>query len=112
MTGIASKTQLRMSFLRYALSPVQAVWLLVTLSGALSGAGNGNAWFAGLRVPPVMPPGWAFGAAWSILDILLGLSLAMVLHARGAKDRKRALRLFAVQLVLNFAWSEAKRKSQ
>ena len=105
MAGIASKSQLRLSFLRYALFTVPAVLLLGTLSGALSGAGNSNAWFASLNKPPVMPPGWAFGAAWSILYILLGLSLAMVLHARGAKDRKRALRLFAVQLVLNFAWS-------
>jgi benzodiazapine receptor len=105
MAGIASKSQLRMSFLRYALFTVPAVLLLGTLSGALSGSGNGNAWFASLHKPPIMPPGWAFGVAWTILYILLGLSLAMVLHARGAKDRKRALQLFAVQLVLNFGWS-------
>jgi tryptophan-rich sensory protein len=105
MSGIASKSQLRMSFLRYALFTVPAVLLLGTLSGTLSGSGSGNPWFASLHKPPIMPPGWAFGAAWTILYILLGLSLAMVLHARGAKDRKRALQLFAVQLVLNFAWS-------
>ena len=51
-----------------------------------------------------MPPGWVFGAAWTILYVLLGLSLAMVLHARGAEKRGRALALFAVQLALNFAW--------
>src|SRR6185436_8244169 len=51
-----------------------------------------------------MPPGWVFGAAWTILYILLGLSLAMVLHARGAKDRRKALILFALQLAVNFAW--------
>jgi tryptophan-rich sensory protein len=28
----------------------------------------------------------------------------MVLHARGAKSRKKALRLFGLQLVLNLAW--------
>jgi benzodiazapine receptor len=105
MAGIASKSQLRMSFLRYALFTVPAVLLLGTLSGTLSGAGNANAWFASLYKPPMMPPGWAFGAGWTVLYILLGLSLAMVLHARGAKDRKRALRLFALQLVLNLAWS-------
>ena len=52
-----------------------------------------------------MPPGWVFGVAWTILYILLGLSLAMVLHAKGAPKRNRALALFAVQLALNFAWS-------
>jgi benzodiazapine receptor len=105
MPGIASKSQLRMSFLRYALFTVPAVLLLGTLSGTLSGSGSGNAWFASLHKPPVMPPGWVFGAAWTVLYILLGLSLAMVLHARGAKSRQRALMLFALQLLLNFAWS-------
>jgi len=105
MTGIASKSQLRMSFLRYALFTVPAVLLLGTLSGTLSGSGNSNPWFAVLHKPPLMPPGWVFGAVWTSLYVLLGLSLAMVLHARGAKNRKRAAGLFGVQLVLNFAWS-------
>lgn len=107
MTGIASKSQLRMSFLRYALFTVPGVLLLGTLSGQLSGAGEGNLWFDALHKPAIMPPGWAFGAAWTVLYILLGLSLAMVLHARGARDRPKALTLFALQLVLNFAWSPA-----
>ncbi len=105
MTGIASKGQLRMSFLRYALFTVPAVLLLGTLSGRLAGAGADNVWFAALAKPDAMPPGWVFGAAWTLLYILLGLSLAMVLHARGARERSRALVLFAIQLLLNFAWS-------
>lgn len=107
MTGIASKSQLRMSFLRYALFTVPAVLLLGTLSGALSGSGNGNLWFAALHKPPLMPPGWVFGAVWTFLYVLLGLSLAMVLHARGAKNRQKAVGLFGLQLVLNFVWSPA-----
>jgi len=105
MTGIASQSQLRMSFLRYALFTVPAIVLLGTLSGTLSGSGAGNGWFEALRKPPLMPPGWVFGAAWTILYILIGLSLAMVLHARGAEKRQRALALFAIQLLLNYAWS-------
>jgi len=105
MSGIASPSQLRMSFLRYALFTVPAVLLLGTLSGQLSGAGYGNAWFDALVKPPIMPPGWVFGVAWTILYILLGLSLAMVLHARGAARRSRAIGLFVIQLVMNFAWS-------
>jgi tryptophan-rich sensory protein len=105
MAGIASKSQLRMSFLRYALFTVPAVLLLGTLSGALSGSGNGNLWFAALHKPPLMPPGWIFGAIWTSLYVLLGLSLAMVMHARGANNRQKAVGLFGLQLVLNFAWS-------
>jgi tryptophan-rich sensory protein len=52
-----------------------------------------------------MPPGWVFGLAWTILYILLGLALALVLHARGARGRGPAVALFVLQLLLNFAWS-------
>jgi len=105
MTGIASKSQLRMSFLRYALVTVPAVLLLGSLSGALSGSGADNQWYQALEKSPLNPPGWVFGVVWPILYVLLGLSLAMLLHARGAKNRGRALALFVVQLLLNFAWS-------
>ena len=104
MSGIASKSQLRMSFLRYALFTVPAVLLLGTLSGALAGAGSSNLWYAALHKPAAVPPGWVFGAVWTTLYILMGLSLAMVLHARGAKLRQRAVGLFAVELLLTFAW--------
>jgi tryptophan-rich sensory protein len=94
-----------MSFLRYALVTVPAVVLLGSLSGLLSNSGYENAWFAALAKPGIMPPGWVFGAAWTFLYILVGLSLAMVLHAKGAHDRGRALILFALMLALNVAWS-------
>ena len=94
-----------MSFLRYAVVTVPAVVLLGTLSGYLSGAGSGNAWFEALRKPGIMPPGWLFGLVWTILYILLGLSLAMLLHAKGAQKRERALILFGLSLAINFAWS-------
>ena len=105
MTAIASRSQLRMSFLRYALFTVPAILLLGTVSGRIAGAGSGNAWFDALDKPAIMPPGWAFGAAWTILYILLGLALALILHARGARGRGLALALFGFQLLLNFAWS-------
>ncbi|HEX8239070.1 MAG TPA: TspO/MBR family protein [Allosphingosinicella sp.] len=105
MTAIASKSQLRMSFLRYALFTVPLVLLLGTVSGRIAGSGYGNAWFDALRKPAIMPPGWVFGAAWTLLYILLGLALALILHARGARGRGPALGLFVLQLLLNYAWS-------
>lgn len=105
MTGLASRAQLRASFWRYALVTVPAVLLLGSLSGQLSNSGYGNAWFDALEKPGFMPPGWAFGAAWTALYVLLGIALALLLHARGAKGRGKAIGLFLVQLAINFAWS-------
>jgi benzodiazapine receptor len=104
MTQLASRSQLRMSFLRYALVTVPLMVLLGTVSGRLAGAGHGNRWFDALAKPDLMPPGWAFGPAWTLLYVLLGLSLAVLLHAKGARGRERAVALFVLQLVLTYAW--------
>lgn len=105
MSEIATQGQLRMSYLRWALVTVPAIVLMGSLSGLLSNSGYGNRWFASLDLPPITPPGWVFGTVWPVLYICLGLSLAMILHARGAKGRGFALLLFFVQLVANFIWS-------
>ena len=105
MNEIASPGQLRLAYLRWALVLVPLIVLLGFLSGKFANSGYGNRWFAALVKPDFMPPGWAFGAAWTILYILMGLALAMVVHARGAKGRGAAILLFLVQLVLNLLWS-------
>jgi benzodiazapine receptor len=105
MTAIASRTQLRMSFLRYALFTVPGILLLGTISGRASGSGYGNPWFDALAKPGFMPPGWAFPVAWTLLYICLGLALALILHAQGARGRPLAIALFLAQLLLNYSWS-------
>jgi tryptophan-rich sensory protein len=105
MTALASRSQLRMSFLRWALVTVPAILLLGTLFGRAAGSGYGNPWFDALAKPGFMPPGWAFPVAWTILYALMGLALALILHAKGARGRPLALTLFLAQLALNYSWS-------
>lgn len=105
MRELASAGQLRMSLVRAALVLVPLILLLGIASGRLANSGYGNPWFAGLAKPAFMPPGWAFGAAWSILYVLMGLALAIVVTARRAPGRGLAIGLFVVQLMMNLAWS-------
>jgi benzodiazapine receptor len=105
VTELASKSQLRMAFLRVALFTVPAVLLLGTLAGRLSNSGSGNPWYRGLDLPSFQPPGWAFAVVWPILYICLGLALAMLIHARGAPKRGPLIALFLLQLAINYAWS-------
>lgn len=105
MNEIASQGQLRLSFLRWALVTVPAIEFLGLASGFLSNSGFGNRWFDFLTKPAIMPPGWVFAVVWPILYLLLGLSLAVIIHARGARGRGFAIMLFIVQLVCNLAWS-------
>jgi translocator protein len=105
MGELASKEQLRMSFIRWALVTVPAIVFLGFFSGQMANSGFGNRWFDALDKPSLFPPGWMFGAVWTVLYIMLGLVLAMLLHARGARGRGLALGLFAVQMILNLIWS-------
>jgi benzodiazapine receptor len=105
MGELASRDQLRMSFVRWALFTVPLLVFLGLLSGRVAGSSVDNRWFRALVQPAAMPPGWAFGAAWTVLYVLMGLALAMVLNARGARLRGLAIGLFAVQLIANLAWS-------
>ena len=105
MSEIASKGQLRMSFVRWALVTVPGIVFLGFLSGQMANSGYNNAWFMALQRPEIVPPGWVFGVVWTTLYILMGISLAMILYARGAKGRGVALTLFSLQLALNLAWS-------
>ncbi|HWL48179.1 MAG TPA: TspO/MBR family protein [Sphingomonadaceae bacterium] len=105
MGQIASRGQIRMVFVRWALVMVPLLLLLGMASGIISGSGYANRWFAALDKPAAMPPGWAFGVAWTILYVLMGLALATVLGARGARRRRIAIAVFVVQFVMNLAWS-------
>ena len=92
-------------FARTALITVPAILGIGFLMGQLSNSGYGNAWFDALAKPAAMPPGWVFGAAWSLLYVLLGLALALVWEAPRSRARSMGLALFFAQLALNFAWS-------
>jgi benzodiazapine receptor len=105
MNEIASRGQLRLAYLRWALFTVPTIVVLGFLSSKVANSGYANRWFAALQKPALMPPGWAFAAAWTILYILMALAFAMILHARGARGRGIAISLFLAQLLLNLLWS-------
>lgn len=64
-------------------------------------------WYASLTKPAFTPPGWLFGPVWILLYLLMGMSLYLVYSSRkqGKSGTNAALYAFAVQLVLNVAWS-------
>ncbi|AYJ85965.1 tryptophan-rich sensory protein [Sphingomonas paeninsulae] len=105
MGELASRDQLRMSFVRWVLFTVPLLVFLGFLSGRVAGSSAGNRWFEALVRPAAMPPGWAFGAAWTVLYILMGIALAMILNARRARFRGPAIALFVLQFIANLAWS-------
>jgi len=63
-------------------------------------------WYAGLKKPPYTPPNWLFGPVWTILYILMGISVFFVWQKGFANnDILLAFILFWVQLAINAIWS-------
>lgn len=105
MNRLASPGQLRASLLRWALFCVPAVMLLGYLSGAVAGSAADNPWFEALNKPSLYPPPIVFPIVWTTLYFMMGLALAMVCAAWGARWQTPAILAFAVQFLLNLAWS-------
>ncbi|GAB5349299.1 TspO/MBR family protein [Alteriqipengyuania sp. 357] len=105
MTTLASRAQLRASFIRWALFTVPAIVLLGFLAGKIAGTGDGNPWFAALEKPDFYPGAAAFPIAWSILYVMMGLALAMICSAWGARGRGIAITAFIIQFAMNLAWT-------
>jgi len=79
------------------------------LLGGLGAVFTGDSlreWYQTLQKPPGVPPNAVFGPVWSVLYLMMGLSLArVILRARPGRDKRVALGAFAIQLVLNLAWT-------
>ncbi len=105
MREIASKGQLRLAYLRWAVVTVPFILLLGFTSARLVPTGRANPWYVRLVKPENFPPEWVFPAAWSAIYVLMGLALAMIINARGSTLRGPALVVFAVQMAVNLVWS-------
>ena len=63
-------------------------------------------WYAGLQKPNITPPDWVFGPVWTILYLLMGISVFIVWNKGLDYPKvKQALGLFVIQLCLNAAWT-------
>lgn len=102
---LASKAQLRASFLRWSLFMVPLIVLLGFLGGQL-GSPN-SLWFQSLTKPAIFPPPATFGIVWSVLYVMIGFSLALVASAWGAHGRGIAIIAFTIHFIGNLVWTLA-----
>lgn len=75
--------------------------LLAGALGALLGGGNN---LDGITSPWFMPPPVVFPIVWTILYVLMGIA-AYLVYDSGSPQRKEALQVYALQLVVNSLWS-------
>ena len=60
-----------------------------------------------INQPFLAPPSWVFPVVWTVLYVLMGVSAAMIYDDEKASvdDKKHALRLYGINLAVNFLWS-------
>ncbi len=73
--------------------------------GAVFTFSSVSTWYVGLDKPSFNPPNWVFGPVWTMLYLMMGVSLYLVWGKRAEVNISKPLKLFAVQLVLNTLWS-------
>jgi tryptophan-rich sensory protein len=83
-----------------------AVCELAGILGSLFTTPSIPGWYAGLIKPSFNPPNWVFAPVWTTLYALMGIAAWLVYERRrpGA-GVKRALSVFAAQLIVNVLWS-------
>jgi benzodiazapine receptor len=83
-----------------------ALTLLAGFAGSIFTAPQIPGWYAGLAKSPLNPPAWVFGPVWTVLFILMGISLFLIWReGTGRPEVRVALLAFGVQLALNVLWS-------
>lgn len=80
-----------------------AAFLVVVFAVAAIGAAfTPGEWYATLAKPSWNPPNWLFGPVWTLLYIMIAVSGWLAWQQDG---KSLAMSLYALQLVLNAAWS-------
>ena len=83
-----------------------AIALGVGLLSAILTGGSMDA-YRGINKPPLNPPMVVFPIVWSVLFILMGIGSALIFTNR-SKDKSSAysaLKIYGLQLIVNFFWS-------
>ena len=65
-----------------------------------------DTWYTTLQKPFFNPPNWIFGPVWTLLYLMMGISLYIVWNTKNhANERRQGLKFFFVQLAFNVLWS-------
>jgi tryptophan-rich sensory protein len=91
----------------------EAVGLVVAIAVCFGAAALGSVftarsipdWYATLAKPSWTPPGAVFGPVWTLLYLSMAVAAWLVWREQELAGKALPLGLFAVQLVLNAAWS-------
>jgi len=88
-----------------AMRSVVVFFGIVCCVAVLGGLAPMGEWYAHLIKPRWMPPGWAFGAAWTPLYVCIAFAGWKLWRSESSEARRISLWLWAAQMMLNALWS-------
>lgn len=80
------------------------ICFIAGIIGSLYTSNSVQTWYAYIEKPIFNPPNWLFAPVWTLLYVLIGISLFLVWESK-TKNKKKAYIFFAIQLLLNTFWS-------
>ena len=64
-----------------------------------------NDWYSNLNRPHLAPPNWVFGPVWTVLYIMIALSLILYVKQTRQNPVLWAYAAIILHLITNFAWT-------
>lgn len=82
------------------------ICMLPGIAGVLFDSGLVNGWYQSISKPSFNPPNSIFGPVWTVLYLMMGISMFLVWkEGLNNKSVRTAFIIFIIQLVFNAAWS-------
>ena len=64
-----------------------------------------NEWYEGLQRPKLTPPSWVFGPVWTILYVMIAISIFLFLRKYKSETGYGIYVLIVLHLISNIAWT-------
>ena len=74
----------------------------LAIGSYLMGDGSTSDWYTSLNQAPWTPPGWVFGAAWTLIMVCFSIYLSYLFSIRKSKF---VIAVYSVAVLLNVSWN-------
>ncbi|MBU1537714.1 tryptophan-rich sensory protein [Myxococcota bacterium] len=64
-----------------------------------------TSWYDSLARPPLTPPSAIFGPVWTVLYVLIAVSIGLYIFSPGKRSAALVFSILGAHLVFNFAWT-------
>lgn len=75
----------------------------LAIGGLFTNSGVTSDWYLNLNKAPWTPPGWVFGAAWTLIMLCFSFYLTNLFST--SAGRNQIILLFTIQWILNVSWN-------